>query len=494
MSQRQRVVVVTGGGNGIGAAVASELRRQRWYVVTVDPMLSLDGSTKSDDAPPPSGDRAVDLSVTDAEGVRALFTSLADEFGALDAVVNVAGISRPTSFTAGSEEDWRAVLDVHLNGYRNVLAAALPLMAAQGHGRILGVTSGSGWRFGDAGAYGVAKRAVAALTWQLGACAPEGVTVNAMSPIAVTRMVTAALERAGVAGAKGANAGPLFGTMPQPEEIGPLGAFLVSDDFTWCTGEIIFAGGSEAAVVEAPRLLEVFPPHLGMAGPAFIAAEASQTSGGGSNPRDFESNDIGTMVTRCAVVSDRSDVGAAVAAAVEKSGIECRTITSADELGDADALVVALAGPAASPSPTWEGVLAEHDGLVDALFADAMWARAVADTGRLMRVVTITDAATAGGFSRAQAVAQHTRPARKTTKDRVCAFAVSDEGASPDDLGAFAVWLLRQGDAANVSGAELVAGPGWIGIRSHPRASTSIVMGSADVPEWFNAALQDVIR
>ena len=490
-----RVVVVTGGGNGIGAAVASELKRQGWYVVTVDPMLSLDGSSKEAAPAPAVGDRAVDLSVTDASGVRDLFASLVDEFGALDAVINVAGISRPTSFTAGSEEDWRAVLDVHLDGYRSVLAAALPVMEAAGHGRVLGVTSGSGWRFGDAGAYGVAKRAVAALTWQLGACPPDGVVVNAMSPIAVTRMVTAALERAGRGGAKGANAGPLFGTMPQPEEIGPLGAFLVSDEFDWCTGEIIFAGGSEAAVVEAPRLLEVIPSDaLERAGAALIAAEASQTSGGGSNPRAFEMHDVGTAIATCAVVSDRPGVGDAVAAALKERGVECRTITAPEELGDVDALVVALAGPAASASPTWDGVLAEHDGLVDALFTDAMWARAVADAGRPMRLVTITDASTAGGFSRAQAAAQHARPARKTTKDRVAAFAVSDEGASPDDLGAFVGWLLREGDAAELSGAELVAGEGWFGIRSHPRAATSVVMGGSVVPAWFNEALKDVIR
>jgi NAD(P)-dependent dehydrogenase (short-subunit alcohol dehydrogenase family) len=491
----QRVVVVTGGGNGIGAAVAAELKRQGWYVVTVDPMLSLDGSAKAADAPPPSGDRAVDLSVTDADGVRALFASLVVEFGALDAVINVAGISRPTSFTAGNEADWRAVLDVHLNGYLAVLGAALPLMEAQGHGRVLGVTSGSGWRFGDAGAYGCAKRAVAALTWQIGTCAPTGVVVNAMSPIAVTRMVTAALERAGAAGAKGANAGPLFGTMPQPEEIGPLGAFLVSDDFTWCTGEIVFAGGSESAVVEPPRLLEVIPAaSFPNAAPALLAAEATQASGGGSNPRAFESNDVGTMIATCAVVSDRPRVGESVAAALKESGVECRAITSADELGDADALVVALAGPAVSSSATWEGVLAEHEGLADAVFTDAMWARAVAAADRPMRLLTITDAATAGGFSRAQAAAQHARPARKTTKDRVTAFAVSDEGASPDDLGALAAWLLRSGEAVELSGAELVAGPGWYGIRSHPRASTSFVMGGPAVPAWFNDALRDVIR
>ena len=499
MSAGTRVVVVTGGGNGIGAAVAAELHRQGWYVVIVDPMLSLDGSEKVAAPPTPEHvDRAVDLSVTDAGGVRALFASLADEFGALDAVINVAGISRPTSFTAGSEEDWRAVLDVHLNGYRAVLAAALPLMATAGHGRVLGVTSGSGWRLGDAGAYGCAKRAVAALTWQLGACAPDGVTVNAMSPIAVTRMVTAALERAGGGGAKGANAGPLFGTMPQPEEIGPLGAFLVSDEFTWCTGEIIFAGGSETAIVEAPRLLEVIPVDaLPVAGAALIKAEASQQSGGGSNPRFAAAavaEALPSAIATCALVSDRAAVAEAITAALKERGVECTTITTSEELGDADALVVALAGSPASASPTWEGVLAEHDDVADQLFIDAMWARAVADSARPMRLLTLTDAATAGGFSRAQAAAQHARPARKTTQDRVAAFAVSDEGASPDDLGAFAAWLLCTPETVDLSGAELVAGDGFYGLRSHPRASTSIVLGGAVVPEWVNAALQDVIR
>ena len=55
-----------------------------------------------------------------------------------------------------------------------MLAAALPLMAEAGYGRILGVTSGSGWRAADAGGYSAAKRAVAALTWQLGRAAPRG--------------------------------------------------------------------------------------------------------------------------------------------------------------------------------------------------------------------------------------------------------------------------------------------------------------------------------
>jgi NAD(P)-dependent dehydrogenase (short-subunit alcohol dehydrogenase family) len=140
--------------------------------------------------------RASSVSVTDRDAVRDEVGGLVSELGRLDAVVNVAGITRPTGFASGTEDDWRSVLAVHLDGYRNVLEAALPVMADAGRGRILGVTSGSGWRAADAGAYSCAKRAVASLTWQLGACAPAGVAVNAMSPIAVTRMVTAALGRA----------------------------------------------------------------------------------------------------------------------------------------------------------------------------------------------------------------------------------------------------------------------------------------------------------
>ncbi len=127
-----------------------------------------------------------------------------------------------TFFAEGTEEDWLAVLAVHLGGYLNVLDAALPLMAAAGHGRVLGVTSGSGWRAADAGAYSCAKRAVAALTWQLGRQAPPGVTVNAMSPIAATRMVAAALERARQAGRTSGGGGISFMSMAGPR--GPRAA------------------------------------------------------------------------------------------------------------------------------------------------------------------------------------------------------------------------------------------------------------------------------
>ena len=166
-SERQRVVVVTGGAAGIGAAIAEELGGTGAYVVTLDPVVSVDGSSQAAGEGPNTAQKIVDAggaarvsntSVTDRGAVEQLFAQLVKEFGALDAVVNVAGISRPTDFASGIEEDWAAVLAVHLDGYLNVLAAALPLMEAAGRGQILGVTSGSGWRPANTGAYGCAKR------------------------------------------------------------------------------------------------------------------------------------------------------------------------------------------------------------------------------------------------------------------------------------------------------------------------------------------------
>ncbi|MEQ1787251.1 MAG: SDR family NAD(P)-dependent oxidoreductase, partial [Acidimicrobiales bacterium] len=146
---RQRVVVVTGGGGGIGAAIAEEVGRQGALVVTMDPLVTLDGREGAATLQETTADRIVagggsarasSVSVADRDAVAGLFAALVEERGGLDAVVNVAGITRPTSYTRGSEDDWRAVLEVHLGGYLNVLAAALPIMASAGHGHILGVT------------------------------------------------------------------------------------------------------------------------------------------------------------------------------------------------------------------------------------------------------------------------------------------------------------------------------------------------------------------
>jgi NAD(P)-dependent dehydrogenase (short-subunit alcohol dehydrogenase family) len=539
VSPRQQVAVVTGGGGGIGGAIAEELGRGGWFVVTVDPLVTLDGAEKLPEQTETTAGRIVaaggrarasSVSVTDAEGMRALFGELVDEHGGLDAVVNVAGITRPTFFASGSEDDWRAVLDVHLGGYLNVLGAALPLMAAAGHGHILGVTSGSGWRAADAGAYSCAKRAVAALTWQLGPLVPPGVTVNAMSPIASTRMVAAALERARQAGRTGGG-GISFLTMAGPEDLGPLGAYLVGDEFGWCSGRVLYVGGSEVAIIDEPHLLEVVRTDeaasldrvLEAVVPRALAtAEAAQVSDGGANPRFGPIFDepaplepASAPVRSCVVVSDRPRLAAWVMAALEARSVTCHHVpvtngfaNAADILravveaeGPVDAVVVApdSAAPTSSSAHAWERVLAEHGGLVEAIYADAAWARAAADyaadADRPVHLVTLTDAVTSGGRSRAQASAQLARAADGATKGRVNALAASietsEEAAGPS-VGALVAHLLGHEEAAALAGAELAVGAGWLGVRSHPRPRASVTYGGPAVPDWLDGTLREI--
>ncbi len=324
--------------------------------------------------------------------------------------------------------------------------------------------------------------------------------------------------------------------MPAPEQLGPLAAHLVSDGFAGCHGRVVFTAGSEAAVIEEPRLLEVLDSDgvaslahaLEAVTPgALVPAELDQESRGGTNPRFgsiFDEGDAAALpsspVRSCAVVSDRADVADAVVAALEARGVACRRVGpesvgvgfdgAADALagaverdGPVDGVVVAPPGLARLPGAVggWERVLAEHRDIVEHILDDAGWARAVADlaarTGKPTRLVMLLDAGTAGGRSRAQACAQLTRAARAATDDRVAAFAVSVETSAEGALrpiGELAAHLLGSPDTTPLSGAELVVGAGSIGLRSHPRVGASMTFASSAVPGWFDDALRSLVR
>jgi NAD(P)-dependent dehydrogenase (short-subunit alcohol dehydrogenase family) len=545
---KQRVVVVTGGAAGIGAAIAEELGRIGAFVVTLDPVVSVDGSSRID-APEKStaqkiveaggSARASNTSVADQEAVQKLFAELVEEFGSLDAVVNVAGISRPTDFASGSEGDWAAVLNVHLDGYLNVLRAALPIMAEAGHGQILGVTSGSGWRPANVGAYGCAKRAVAALTWQIGRTTPPGVTVNALSPIAATRMVTGGLAARPATGAGSTTdtGGLNLGSMPPPENLGPVGAYLASEELSaWCQGQVIFSGGSELAWLSPPRLLEVarsadvtsLPHALETVMPvAFATAEAAQATNGGGNPRFgavFDEPAAGTAVTAdrvrsCVIVTDDAAWRDAIGEALTSQGVTCTNVAApaegfapaaeqialaAKDAGPIDAVVVALRGVDGGGGVTtdggWREVLDEHGGIAVNIHTDAGWVRAVSDYSaqgeRPVRMVTVTNATSFGGRSRAQSAAQLARAAHMATSGRMDAFAISVETAQASahrPLADLVAHLVCRADSAALSGAELVVASGWFGLRSHPTPAATISFGGPAIPDWLDGTLRTIV-
>ena len=174
------------------------------------------------------------------------------------------------------------------------------------------------------------------------------------------------------------------------------------------------------------------------------------------------------------------------------------------DTGPLDAVVVALhdhrGGARDATRGDWRQLLDEHQGITEAIRTDAGWARAVADYSatleRPVRLVTLTDATFSGGRSRAQAAAQLARSAHTATSDRVDAFAISME--SPEErerrpVAELVTHLVRSPEVAALSGAELVAASGWLGLRSHPRPGTSVAFGGPAVPEWVDGAMRSIV-
>jgi hypothetical protein len=219
-------------------------------------------------------------------------------------------------------------------------------------------------------------------------------------------------------------------------------------------------------------------------------------------------------------VTDVPASGTAITKALASRGVEAVTISEpvtgftsaaeqlaavAGESGPVDAVVVALAGDDAHAAasrgvPVWQRMLDEHAGITDRIATDAAWVRAVADlataSDRPVRIVTVVDATTAGGRSRAQAAAQLSRAAHPATSDRVDAFAISVESAHPSAFGQtaeLAAYLVGDAGAGALSGAELVVATDWLGLRSHPRPAGTISFGGPAIPGWLDDALRDMV-
>ncbi|MAE32818.1 MAG: short-chain dehydrogenase, partial [Actinobacteria bacterium] len=199
VSFENRTVIVTGAGNGLGKAYAMEFAKRGANVVVNDIGGSVDGAG-SENAPADivveeiksNGGTAVANydSVATKEGGQSIIDTALNEFGSIHSVVNNAGILRDKSFAKMEEEDFNAIIDVHLKGTFFVCQPAFIQMKEQGFGRFVNVSSPSGL-FGNFGQlnYGAAKMGIVGLTNVL---AIEGmkynIKANAIAPNAATRM------------------------------------------------------------------------------------------------------------------------------------------------------------------------------------------------------------------------------------------------------------------------------------------------------------------
>ncbi|HEX3307220.1 MAG TPA: SDR family NAD(P)-dependent oxidoreductase, partial [Streptosporangiaceae bacterium] len=255
-----RVAIVTGAGRGIGRSVARLLASEGASVVVNDLGSAVDGS--GHDSGPAhdvvaeiaeAGGKAVangaDISVFAA--AENLVQTAIEEFGRLDILVNVAGILRDRMVFNMTEQEWDDVIRVHLKGTFNTTRFASAhwrsLRDESAQNRIINFTSVSGLH-GAPGQpnYAAAKMGIVGLTWSSArALGKYGVTVNAISPGAATRMTDSVpTDRRR--------------TRPEvdewsPDNVAPIVAYLASERSGWITGRIIHSSGYEVSLYSNPE-------------------------------------------------------------------------------------------------------------------------------------------------------------------------------------------------------------------------------------------------
>lgn len=237
-----KTAVVTGGAQGIGEAIASGLSDAGARVFICD----INAETASTTAQR-LGVEFVVADVTDSTAVEAAFDRVVSEAGSLDIAVNNAGIVHNHPSESLTDEDWRRVLSVNLDGVFYSCRAAGSRMLEQGSGSIINTGSMSGHitnRPQPQAAYNAAKAAVIHLTKSLaGEWSPRGVRVNSISP----GYVGTELTKRGMSNDEWRQAwleGTPMGRVAEPAEIAPAVVFLASDAASFCTGtDLVVDGG-----------------------------------------------------------------------------------------------------------------------------------------------------------------------------------------------------------------------------------------------------------
>lgn len=291
-----KAALVTGGGRGVGRSIAKLLAAYGASVMVNDLGVSLAGEEPSSG---PADEVAGEIgegggraaasyeSIADFEAAGRVVQSVLDTFGRIDILVNPAGILRDRMVFNMSKEEWDAVIAVHLKGHYNLIRHVSPLMRAQRSGRIVTFTSTSGlWGNSGQANYGAAKDGVAGLTRAAARDLGQyGVTCNAISPSAETRMTQSVPDSARELRAQSGIAGAALSAVAQrprpPEAIAPVVVWLCTDEASEVNGQVFYVSGGLVGLMSQPSpgrtitkpgperwtvedLAQVFPGTLGM--------------------------------------------------------------------------------------------------------------------------------------------------------------------------------------------------------------------------------------
>ncbi len=263
-----KVAIVTGAGRGIGRGEALALAAEGAAVIVNDLGNSRSGEG-ADDTPAQGVVREIEaaggraaanyLDVSNYEASADIVRQALDTFGRLDIVVNNAGILRDRMIFNMAEDEWDAVIAVHLKGTFNLCRHASVLFRQQRGGRFINTSSEAGLGSPGQPNYGAAKEGIIGLTRSLAASMGRyGCTANAVRPRAATRMTMSgemeAARQAREARGEEASLGGLDIGNLDPSVVGALVAYLASDEAASVNGRDFLVGGDQIGLFTIPSV------------------------------------------------------------------------------------------------------------------------------------------------------------------------------------------------------------------------------------------------
>jgi 3-oxoacyl-[acyl-carrier protein] reductase len=237
-----KISIITGGARGIGKATAQLFACEGSAVVIWDMNEELGEKTAQEIRDNGQKAEFIQVNTTDFEAVKAAAAQVFEQYGAIDILINNAGITRDASLKKMTQDQWQQVIDVNLSGVFYCTSAVTPYMTEKGYGRIVSASSVVGLygNFGQTN-YVATKAGVIGMTkvWarELGR---KGVTANAIAPgFIATEMIETIPEKV-IASIEGRTPVGRFG---KPEEIANAYLFLASEDAAFINGHVLSVDG-----------------------------------------------------------------------------------------------------------------------------------------------------------------------------------------------------------------------------------------------------------